>query len=204
MDAIGAAAVCKKRYGKQANWHQFLQGDRSCPVTSQRAELSAVILALSKALEKYENLNENPWLEVEIHTDSKYVLGCMTEWIEKWSRNGWNNSKGKAVANQDLVKKAHKLDQRLKEEGSVEYIWVPRRENSDADGVCNKVMDEHTEVDQASINDSSVSKGGRIIQLAGMASFIGVHGWDWYFRDVMGMPEEEVLSIRLGASQYFK
>lgn len=34
------------------------------------------------------------------------------------------------------------LDMRLIEEGSVEYIWIPREENEIADRFCNEAMDE--------------------------------------------------------------
>ncbi|CAG8959572.1 hypothetical protein HYFRA_00001474 [Hymenoscyphus fraxineus] len=149
MDAIGAAAaIFIGRYGKRETVQSFMQADSWRPVTNQRAELLAVILALEQAWKKYESLDNDPWLDVEIHTDSKYVIGCMTKWIEKWSRNGWTNSMGCPVANQDLVEKAYALQVRLKEEGNVDYIWVPRGENTEADGLCNELMDEHSEDDQ--------------------------------------------------------
>lgn len=63
----------------------------------------------------------DPFLRVEIFSDSKYAVGCMTEWIYKWSRNGWRNAAGNQVANQDLIRKASDLDDRLRVKGVVEY-----------------------------------------------------------------------------------
>jgi ribonuclease HI len=139
--SIGAAAaVFKLRWGRRKTWTTILPDYP--PPTNQRAEIAAIILALEQALEKYEELDTNPWLDVKIYSDSRYAVSCMTAWIYKWSRNGWINSAGHEVANRDLIQKASDLDDRLKEEGSVEYIWIPRAENEEADEACNDAMDD--------------------------------------------------------------
>ncbi|HKJ83811.1 MAG TPA: ribonuclease HI [Mariprofundaceae bacterium] len=61
--------------------------------TNQRMELAAAIEAL-KALKKP--------CRITIHSDSKYVVQGMREWITGWKRNGWKNASKKPVANQDL------------------------------------------------------------------------------------------------------
>lgn len=141
LDAIGAAAaVFQLKWGKQNRWTRVLP---SYPTpTNQRAEITAIILALELALQKYWNLSSNPKLNVKIYSDSKYAVNCMNEWVYKWSNNGWINAAGKNVANRDLIEKACGLDDRLKEEGSVTYIWIPREQNRDADELCNKAMDD--------------------------------------------------------------
>ncbi|KAH6709136.1 ribonuclease H1 [Leptodontidium sp. MPI-SDFR-AT-0119] len=147
-DAIGAAAaVFKYRWGRQQAWTRYLEStdehwNDDPPVTNQRAEMTAVIIALEQALEKYHDLDGTPRIDVKIYTDSKYVIGCMTDWIYKWSNNGWINAAGNPVANQDLIRVASDLDDRLKEEGSVKYIWIPRADNQDADDACNDRMDQ--------------------------------------------------------------
>lgn len=139
--SIGAAAaVFKLRSGQQTAWTRILPDYP--PPTNQRAEITAIILALEQALQRYAELRSNPWLDVKIYSDSRYAIGCMTAWIYKWSKNGWINAAGKSVANQDLIQEASHLDDKLKEEGSVEYIWIPREENQEADRCCNQVMDE--------------------------------------------------------------
>ena len=67
----------------------------------------------------------------------------MTDWIYKWAENGWINAAGNEVANRDLIEKASRLDDRLKEEGSVKYIWIPRAENAIADEFVNEIMDDY-------------------------------------------------------------
>ena len=139
--AIGAAAaVFKNKFGKYDTWTKSLPPDP--PPTNQRAEITAIILALEQALEKFEGLDTNPRIHVKIYSDSKYAIGCMTNWIYKWARNGWINAAGNEVANRDLIQEASDLDDRLKETGDVEYICIPREENQLADRLCNEDMDK--------------------------------------------------------------
>jgi len=72
----------------------------------------------------------------------RYAVGCMTEWIYKWSSNGWVNSAGSEVANRDLIEEASDLDDRVRDLGRVEYIWIPRAENTVADEAVNNALDE--------------------------------------------------------------
>ena len=61
--------------------------------TNQQAELSGVIQAVHQ-------FGHN----IVIHTDSKYAIGCFTEWLANWQRNGWKNAKKKPVENQPFIK----------------------------------------------------------------------------------------------------
>ena len=140
-DAIGAyACIDVLRWGQNRTYKRPLH--QGTP-TSQRAEIAAIILALRTAWDKYENeLDSGPWLDVTIYTDSKYVHGIMTDWVYKWCRNGWNNSLGNEIANRDYIEQASEMDDKLKEVGSVTYIWVSREENNAADEAVNEKLDE--------------------------------------------------------------
>jgi ribonuclease HI len=61
--------------------------------TNNRMELTAVI----KALEYYDESKE-----IEVFTDSKYVMQGITEWIKNWKTNHWKTSQKKDVKNKDL------------------------------------------------------------------------------------------------------
>ena len=61
--------------------------------TNNRMELTAVI----KALEYYDEAKE-----IEVFTDSKYVMQGITEWIKNWKTNHWKTSQKKDVKNKDL------------------------------------------------------------------------------------------------------
>jgi ribonuclease HI len=138
--AIGAAAAAfKTRYGKYRVWTRILPSDP--PPTNQRAEITAIILALEQALERFEQLDTNPDLDVRIYSDSKYAVECMKTWIYKWTNNGWINAAGNPVANRDLLEEVSHLDDRLRDKGDVEYIWIPREKNEVADQFCNDALD---------------------------------------------------------------
>jgi ribonuclease HI len=135
-----AAAVRKDRWGSY--WHrQQRLNDYHHNATNQRAEITAIILGLKMALDKYEELDSSPSLDVTIHSDSRYAVNCMNTWIYKWSGNGWTNARGEPVANQDLIREASRLDDEVKELGDVEYVWIPRSENELADKHCNEELD---------------------------------------------------------------
>lgn len=61
--------------------------------TNNRMELTAVIQALA-ALKRP--------CRVVIHTDSKYVLQGITEWLAGWKAKGWKTASRKPVKNVDL------------------------------------------------------------------------------------------------------
>ncbi|GAB1207073.1 hypothetical protein APSETT445_005780 [Aspergillus pseudonomiae] len=115
------------------------------PPTKLRAEITAIILALKRALEKYDELDTRPQLKVTIFSDSTYAIGCMTKWIFKWTNNGWTNAAGGDVVNRDLLEEAFDLDHRLKEVGDVEYVWILGEENRLADRLCNENMNGQRE-----------------------------------------------------------
>ena len=41
-------------------------------------------------------------MEIDLHTDSKYVMQGVTDWMPRWKANGWRTAAKKPVMNQDL------------------------------------------------------------------------------------------------------
>ncbi|KAL9630245.1 MAG: hypothetical protein Q9164_006521 [Protoblastenia rupestris] len=148
-NAVGAAAVVQvQRWGRDKIYTETLSGSRHEPhPTSQRAELAAVVLALQTAINKRDELDDNPRLSVNIHTDSRYAHSCMTEWYDKWENNGWRNARGEKVVNRDLVKKALELERDLLNKACVNWHWVPRDQNEAADKAVNDALDEEMDQD---------------------------------------------------------
>lgn len=68
-------------------------GGREEVTTNNRMELRAAIEALKIILENSE---------VEIHTDSEYLLKGITIWIKNWIKNNWKTKNKKEVLNKDL------------------------------------------------------------------------------------------------------
>ncbi|OQE20541.1 hypothetical protein PENSTE_c013G05253 [Penicillium steckii] len=135
-----AAAVLMKRGGGTSSWFKKLPANPR--PTNQRAEITAIIIALQQALVLFRTLQTDPRLDITIYSDSRYAVNCMNEWVYKWCSNGWINSAGFEVANRDLIEEASNLDDQLKEEGSVQYKWIPREDNQIADELCNQVLDD--------------------------------------------------------------
>ncbi|MFN7213384.1 MAG: ribonuclease HI [Lysobacteraceae bacterium] len=61
--------------------------------TNNRMELMAAISALEALRQPCEAV---------LHSDSKYVLQGIEEWLPSWKRKGWKTAGGGAVKNQDL------------------------------------------------------------------------------------------------------
>ena len=60
------------------------------------------LLAIRNALE-FAQKNRHPNESVVIYSDSAYAINCYRqEWYIGWQNNGWVNSKGEDVKNQDL------------------------------------------------------------------------------------------------------
>jgi ribonuclease HI len=79
--------------------------------TNNRMELTAAISAL-EALSRP--------CAVDLHTDSQYLRGGVTEWLAKWKRNGWRTADKKPVKNEDLWRRLDEARQRHE----IHWKWV--------------------------------------------------------------------------------
>ncbi len=79
--------------------------------TNNRMELTAAIEALS-ALTRA--------CEIELYTDSSYVKDGITQWIDRWKKNGWRTANKKPVKNEELWRA---LDDALSRH-TVNWHWV--------------------------------------------------------------------------------
>lgn len=99
--------------------------------TNNRMELRAAIEALG-ALKRP--------CEIDLYTDSQYVRGGVTGWMENWNRNGWKTADRKPVKNEDLWKA---LDEARKRHAIV-WHWVKGHaghpENERADELARQGM----------------------------------------------------------------
>lgn len=79
--------------------------------TNNRMELTAVIEGLSSLTRRSE---------VELYSDSQYVLKGLNEWMPGWKKKGWRTASKQPVKNVDLWKR---LDA-LKNEHEIRFHWV--------------------------------------------------------------------------------
>ncbi len=83
--------------------------------------------------------------DVEIHTDSAYLLNGITGWVFGWEKNGWKTKTGEDVLNQDLWKELGALSFRLKLKKSISWEKVSGhsglRGNERVDEIATKKAD---------------------------------------------------------------
>lgn len=117
--------------------------------TSSRAEIEAAVGALKAvapyALEGGQVVCEHAGprcraRHVVIKSDSAYLVGSVTQHINKWLANGWMTSKKTPVKNrdlwEDLLVMLYIVESRS--ETKVDFWHVPRGENVEADRLANE------------------------------------------------------------------
>ena len=106
-------------------------GERN--TTNNRMELRAAIEALN-ALNGEQN--------VILHTDSKYVMDGLNNWLPAWKKRGWVTAAKKPVKNRDLWQALDEAASRH----DVRWNWVRGHTgnagNEQADALANKGIDE--------------------------------------------------------------
>jgi len=101
-------------------------------VTNNQMELSAAIEGLAALKEP---------CNVDLFTDSKYVMDGITQWIHKWKKNNWRTAAKKDVKNKELWQR---LDELINFH-LVQWHWVKGHSgdegNEMADLLANKGID---------------------------------------------------------------
>lgn len=91
--AVGGWAYLAIIENKMENFSNF-----EYDTTNQRMELTAAVKALTRLQHLF-----GYGTKVELYSDSAYLVNCWKDgWWKNWEKNGWLNSKGEPVANQDL------------------------------------------------------------------------------------------------------
>lgn len=84
--------------------------------TNNRMEMLAAIRALSALLQPSQ---------VVLHTDSRYLLDGITQWLPRWKARGWKTADNKPVKNEDLWRELDELARRHQ----IEWRWVRGHNN---------------------------------------------------------------------------
>ncbi|OHE96192.1 hypothetical protein CORC01_08569 [Colletotrichum orchidophilum] len=100
------------------NVSERLEGN---PQTNQRAELTAILRALEAT---------SVTQDVQIWTDSKYSINCVTTYYKRWETNNWK-TQGEDVKNQDLIKAIREHLSRRDAAGTITSInWCKGHSNN--------------------------------------------------------------------------
>jgi len=83
--------------------------------TNNTAELNA----LHKALEIASNVNCST--PIEIFSDSKYSIDCVTKWAYGWKNKEWKK-KGGEIKNLELIKQIHALYEKIKDKIKILHV----------------------------------------------------------------------------------
>jgi len=104
--------------------------------TNNRMELMAAIKGLASLKRA---------CDIELYTDSKYVMQGINDWITNWKKNGWKTAARKPVKNADLWQQ---LDAETVQH-SIDWHWVKGHSgvegNEMADQLANEAIDQAME-----------------------------------------------------------
>ncbi|KAM8954218.1 ribonuclease H1-like isoform 2-T2 [Pelodytes ibericus] len=96
--------------------------------TNQRAELKAAAKALEQA--RSENMTK-----LNIHTDSKFTVDGMRNWVPTWKENGWKTYNGGDVVNKEDFQKLDNLSQDIQ----VTWNYVPGHAGNTGNEMADKL-----------------------------------------------------------------
>ncbi len=105
-------AVYHKKEVKQL-WYGLYQ-----PMgTNNTAELNGLLYAFryAKSLTKRDQ-------KVEILSDSKYSIDCITKWARGWQAKGWTRGKGEEIKNLEIIKECFALYNELKADIKITHV----------------------------------------------------------------------------------
>lgn len=122
-------------------WGAFLQyGEHRRELWGGEAETTNNRMELMAAIQGLASLKHG--CSVQLHTDSKYLLQGITEWLEGWKAKGWKTAAKKPVKNVDLWKC---LDEEIQRH-QIDWRWVKGHSgnpgNDKADELANRGIDE--------------------------------------------------------------
>lgn len=115
-------------------------GGREDHTTNNRMEIAAALGALLH-IESRKSVGD-----IEINTDSAYLMQGITMWVFGWAKNGWKTKTGDDVLNQDLWKELYAVTYRLKAKHAL--VWnkvgghIGLRGNERADLIATNAADK--------------------------------------------------------------
>ena len=94
--------------------------------TNNRMELKAAIMGLNAVARA---------MPIALHTDSRYVMNGVLDWMPRWKANGWKTASKKPVANQDLWEQ---LDQAVQRH-DITWHWVKGHAGNEFNERCDQL-----------------------------------------------------------------
>lgn len=61
-------------------------------------------------------------LSVQVLSDSKYSIDCITKWAKGWKNKGWTRGKGEEIKNLEIIKECYALYEHLKADITINHV----------------------------------------------------------------------------------
>ena len=94
--------------------------------TNNRMELMAAIMGLNAVTRT---------MPIDLHTDSRYVMNGVQEWMPRWKANGWKTASKKPVANQYLWQQLDEAVSRHR----IRWRWVKGHAGDEFNERCDQL-----------------------------------------------------------------
>lgn len=134
--SIYADGACSKNPGPGGWGVILIYGDKVKKMSGFQEDSTNNIMEMTAVIEGMKALKER--CEVNIFTDSKYVVDSVTEWLPNWKKNGWITSSRKPVKNIDLWKEIVELSGHHK----VNWHWIKGHDGNEYNEECDKLAKE--------------------------------------------------------------
>ncbi|MBL4823341.1 MAG: viroplasmin family protein [Colwellia sp.] len=85
--------------------------------TNNTAELNGLLYSLKLAKKYLESVEQ-----VQVLSDSKYSIDCITKWAKGWQAKGWTRGKGEEIKNVNLIKECFSLYQQIKAQLVISHV----------------------------------------------------------------------------------
>ncbi len=85
--------------------------------TNNTAELNGMLAAF-----KYAQAHIQQGKTVQVLSDSKYSIDCITKWAKGWQAKGWTRGKGEEIKNLEVIKQCFSLYQALKSHLIISHV----------------------------------------------------------------------------------
>ena len=131
--------ACRGNPGR-GGWGVFIiNGQESKKIFGGKIETTNNEMELTAAIKGLEYFNSPT--DLDLYTDSKYVMDGINDWIHNWKRNGWKTANKKPVKRSNLWIELDKLNSFH----DVKWYWVRGHSgdigNDMADELANQGID---------------------------------------------------------------
>jgi ribonuclease HI len=126
-------------------------GGNKTKTTNNEMELSAVIAGLSHSVFNTA--------DVEIFTDSSYVINGITKWVHGWEKNGWQTLAKQEVANKQLWQNLISLVRERK--GKISWNYIPGHVGVVGNERCDEIATSFASGKPVSLIRGKLSQYGR-------------------------------------------